>query len=63
MGAETAPGINYFNTFLSLFILTNTTEIATIPRTPTTTEETIRIHMKVLELNGVVSGNTEKIGS
>ncbi len=59
---KTAPGINYF-IFLSLFILTHTTEIAATPKTPTTREETIILSMMALADEGVTSGNTEKIGS
>jgi len=49
--------------FLSEFILAHTTEIATTPRTPTTTEDLIRPEIKALAEKGAVDGNTEKIGS
>ena len=61
-GRPLPVSITYF-TFLSLFILTQTTEIAATPMTPTTTEEPIRNHMESIASDGEVSGNTEKIGS
>ena len=58
----TAPG-SQLHHFLSEFILTHTTERATTPRIPTTTEDLIRPEIKALAEEGAVDGNTEKMGS
>ena len=62
MGAEDRSR-SQLRHFLSEFILTHTTESATTPRTPTTTEDQIRPEIKALADEGAVVGNTEKIGS
>ena len=62
MGAESRSRFQLRH-FRSEFILTQTTEIAATPMTPTTIEVPIRPEIKALTEEGAVDGNTEKIGS
>jgi hypothetical protein len=62
VGAE-VRSLSQLRHFLSEFILTQTTESATTPRTPTMADDQIRPVIKPVADPGAVVGNTEKMGS